>query len=179
MVQASEDGWSFEDWPMARGTVYPESMRRKLQEFRFHPLELTAEQCAPFIPNIDTIDSRDDERVLAFMKVLAETISVHGAGTSLLQLEPWDFGAVYFDGIDHFGHGFMRYHPPRLPWVSEEEIARYSEVVEGAYRLHDQMLGVYLELAGDDATVILVSDHGFHPDEARLQTPSTGARGPG
>lgn len=177
-VRAPEGGWGLDDWPMMPGTVHPTSMARKLQEFRFHPLELTAEQCAPFIPKVDTIDPSSDERILAFMKILAETISVHGAGTSLLQLEPWDFGAVYFDAIDHFGHGFMRYHPPRLPWVTEEDFELYKGVVEGAYRLHDQMLGVYLELAGKDATVILVSDHGFHPDQGRLRTPPPHPAGP-
>ncbi len=169
LVKAPKDGWNADDWPMPEGTVHPQNMERKLQEFRFHPLELTAEQCAAFIPEIDTIDPREDQRVTAFMKILAETISVHGAGTALMELEPWDFAAVYFDGIDHFGHGFMRYHPPKLPWVSEREFELYKGVVEGAYRLHDQMLGTYLRLAGDDTVVMLVSDHGFHPDEGRLE----------
>ena len=62
--------------------------------------------------------------------------------------EPWDFTAVYFDGIDHFWHGFMRYHPPRLPWVTEEDFAIYQHVVANAYRYHDAMLGRLLELAG-------------------------------
>src|ERR1017187_5945233 len=36
-----------------------------------------------------------------------------------------------------------------------------------AYQFHDQMLGTLIEKAGDDTTVILMSDHGFHPDHLR------------
>ena len=40
-------------------------------------------------------------------------------------------------------------------------------MVTAAYQFHDQMLGTLLEKAGDDTTVILMSDHGFHPDHLR------------
>jgi tetratricopeptide (TPR) repeat protein len=36
-----------------------------------------------------------------------------------------------------------------------------------AYQFHDEMLGTLLKKAGDDTTVILMSDHGFHPDHLR------------
>lgn len=84
-----------------------------------------------------------------------------------MQLEPWDFIAVYFDAIDHFGHGFMRYHPPRQTHIPEKDFEIFKGVVEGGYRYHDMMLEVLLELAGEDTTVILISDHGFHPDHLR------------
>ncbi|CCQ69607.1 hypothetical protein CWATWH0402_3252 [Crocosphaera watsonii WH 0402] len=86
-----------------------------------------------------------------------------------MQLEPWDFMAVYYDAIDHFGHGFMRYHPPRSPWISEEDFDLYKDVIESAYRFHDMMLGTYMNLAGEDTTIIICSDHGFHPDRLRPQ----------
>jgi len=40
-------------------------------------------------------------------------------------------------------------------------------VVNMAYQFHDQMLGTLLQKAGEDVTVILMSDHGFHPDHLR------------
>jgi len=85
----------------------------------------------------------------------------------VMQLEPWDFMAVYYDSIDHFSHGFMRFNPPRLDWVPEDEYELYKGVVEGGYRYHDMMLGALLTLAGEETVVILVSDHGFHPDHLR------------
>ena len=84
-----------------------------------------------------------------------------------MELEPWDFMAVYFDAIDHFCHGFMQYHPPRLPWIGEADYELYKGVVTGAYRFHDMMLGAMVDLAGADTTIIICSDHGFHPDHLR------------
>jgi tetratricopeptide (TPR) repeat protein len=40
------------------------------------------------------------------------------------------------------------------------------------YLFHDEMLGRLLDLAGDDTTVLLVSDHGFHCDHLRPPTTS-------
>lgn len=160
-------GWEGKQWEMAPGTVHPETLARNLQEFRFHPMELDAEHVGPFIPKFMEIDQEKDQRLTGFAKTLADTVSVHGAATALMQLEPWDFMAVYYDGIDHFGHGFMKYHPPRQDFIKEEDFEIYKDVVEGGYRFHDMMLGALLHLAGEDATVILVSDHGFHPDHLR------------
>jgi hypothetical protein len=87
--------------------------------------------------------------------------------------EPWDFMGVYYDAIDHFSHGFMRYYPPRRAHISEQDYQRYHGVVEAGYRFHDMMLGTLLELAPEDVTVIVCSDHGFHPDHLRpVQLPS-------
>ena len=42
------------------------------------------------------------------------TPPIHAVATALMESEPWDFTAVYYDGIDHFSHAFMAYHPPKL-----------------------------------------------------------------
>ena len=160
-------GWEMSQWEMPQGTVHPPSLAKNLQEFRFHPLELDHEHVGPFIPKFAEIDQKKDQRLTGFAKTLADTVTIHGAATALMQLEPWDFMAVYYDGIDHFGHGFMKYHPPRQSFIKEEDFEIYKGVVEGGYRFHDMMLGALLHLAGEDTTVILISDHGFHPDHLR------------
>ena len=160
-------GWEMSQWEMPQGTVHPPSLAKNLQEFRFHPLELDHEHVGPFIPKFAEIDQEKDQRLTGFAKTLADTVTIHGAATALMQLEPWDFMAVYYDGIDHFGHGFMKYHPPRQSFIKEEDFEIYKGVVEGGYRFHDMMLGALLHLAGEDTTVILISDHGFHPDHLR------------
>lgn len=45
----------------------------------------------------------------------------------------------------------------------------YSNVIEAAYRYHDMMLATWLSLVGPGTTIVLLSDHGFHPDHLRLQ----------
>lgn len=156
-------------WPMRPGTVHPPKLAEPLAEFRIHPLELEGEMLLPFVPKAASLDPSKDRRLLSVAKILAETASVHAAATALMQLEPWDFMGVYFDGIDHFCHGFMKYHPPRLDWIPEEDFDLYHQVVNAGYQFHDLMLGAYLQLAGEDTTVIIVSDHGFHPDHLRVK----------
>ena len=75
---------------------------------------------------------------------------------------------VYYDAIDHFGHAFMKYHPPQRPQVDDWDFRVFNHCVEMGYIFHDAMLGTLLDLAGEDVTVILMSDHGFHPDNLRL-----------
>ena len=50
----------------------------------------------------------------------SDAATIHAVATALMETEPWDFTAVYYDGIDHFSHAFMAYHPPRLPWISRK-----------------------------------------------------------
>lgn len=51
-------------------------------------------------------------------------------------------------------------------------------MVNGAYQYHDLMLGALLRLAGDETTVIVMSDHGFHPDHLRPQSLPNEPAGP-
>jgi tetratricopeptide (TPR) repeat protein len=154
-------------WPMPPGAVHPETKRNVFANLRMHPAEVTEAAILPWIPLAGKIDQEKDRGLQSFAKILAENCSIHNAATWILQNEPWDYLAVYYNGIDHFCHGFMHYHPPRLEWVPEERHQIYRDVVNGAYRFHDMMLETLLQLAGPDVTVILVSDHGFHSDHLR------------
>ena len=78
-----------------------------------------------------------------------------------------DLTAVYFEGIDMMGHRFQHCLPPRMAICSEAEARRYGEAVTGFYVLQDRLIGAILEAAGDDATVLVVSDHGFRSGAAR------------
>jgi predicted AlkP superfamily phosphohydrolase/phosphomutase/tetratricopeptide (TPR) repeat protein len=154
-------------WPVAHGTVYPPRLAKELAELRLHPLELEEEHIRPFIPHAEKIDQDTDRRLDTCLRTIAECTTVQACITHLLETEPWDFAAVYFDAIDHFGHAFMKYHPPRQAFVSEEDFDIYQNVVSAGYVYHDMMLGRLIELAGEETTIILVSDHGFHPDHLR------------
>lgn len=154
-------------WPMRPGVVHPERLIRNLAALRVHPEQLDEGHILPFVPRAAEIDQDNDRRLTPLARTIAECLSVRNAAQAVMHHEPWDFTAVYFDGIDHFCHGFMRYHPPRLSWVEEKDFDIYSEVVESAYILHDIMLGQLLAETDEDATVMLVSDHGFKSDHLR------------
>jgi len=154
-------------WPLPPGAVYPESLRDTFAELRMHPGEVTEAAILPWIPKAAEIDQEKDKGLASFAKILAENLSIHNAATWILSIQPWDFMAVYYNGIDHFCHGFMHLHPPRMEGIPEDKFEIYKDVVNNAYRFHDMCLRTLLQLAGPEATVILVSDHGFHSDHLR------------
>jgi predicted AlkP superfamily phosphohydrolase/phosphomutase/tetratricopeptide (TPR) repeat protein len=155
------------EWPLPAGAVHPESVRETFARLRMHPEEVTEAAILPVIPRAAEIDQEKDKRLESYAKVLSETCSLHNAATWILQTQPWDFMAVYYNAIDHFCHGFMHFHPPRMEGIPEDQFEIYKGVVNGAYCFHDMMLQTLVELAGPETTVILVSDHGFHSDHLR------------
>jgi tetratricopeptide (TPR) repeat protein len=155
------------EWPLPPGAVHPESLRDTFAQLRMHPEEVTEAAILPIIPRAAEIDQEKDKRLEGFAKILSENCSIHNAATWILQNQPWDFLAVYYNGIDHFCHGYMHFHPPRMEGIPEDQFEIYKDAVNGAYRFHDMMLQTLVELAGPDTTIILVSDHGFHSDHLR------------
>jgi len=160
-------------WPLKPGTIHPARLEKVLTQLRFHPAELTEKDFRPFVPGLDGMSREDldkaekDPRMQSLIKTIADCTSIHSAATALIQNERWDFMAVYYDAIDHFGHAFMRYHPPKRDHIDEWDFRVFNYCLEAGYRYHDMMLGTLLRLAGPETTVILMSDHGFHPDHLR------------
>lgn len=154
-------------WTKIAGSVHPETLLDELCALRVHPAHTTPQQLLPFIPLLGELDPEKDENLQHLRMLLAHCASVHAAATHLMQTREWDFLGVYYDTIDRVGHAFMEYHPPRRPDVDEEDFRRYRDVMTGCYRFHDMMLGRLMELAGEDTTVIILSDHGFYSDELR------------
>lgn len=153
--------------PLPAGTVHPAALAGRLADLRVHPMELTGDFIRQFVPEYDQVDQAQDKRLHSLGKLIAETMSVHAVATELLETQAWDFAGIYYNGLDHFGHAFMGYHPPRQPHVSERDFAIYQHVIANAYRYHDAMLGRLLHFTDENTTVILMSDHGFHSDEQR------------
>ena len=165
-------------WPVPRGTVHPQRLVRNLAALRWHPQHLEDEHILPFVPDAARVDQDGDRRLATLARIICEACSIQDAALAVMHHEPWDFAAVYFDAIDHFCHAFMSYHPPRLEWVSERDFEIYRHVVEGGYILHDIILGKLLAEAGEQATVLLVSDHGFHSDHLRPRSVPREPAGP-
>ncbi|MGJ8592006.1 MAG: alkaline phosphatase family protein [Aquaticitalea sp.] len=154
--------------PMAEGTIHPESMVEDFKELRMFPHEVTTEHILPFIPNASKIDQTKDRGLTTLAKMLAQNVSVHNAATKLLRTTEWDFMAVYYDLIDHFCHCYMKYFPPKINAIKQEEYDIYKDAIHGAYRFQDMMLERTLELVDEDTTVIVMSDHGFESGNKRL-----------
>jgi tetratricopeptide (TPR) repeat protein len=108
-------------------------------------------------------EGRESIRVLA--RVLAATRTYQGIALDLLKRRSRDrdsarLFAVYFQGVDEVNHRFAHCAPPRMPLCDAADYARFKDAVASFYRYQDRLLGELLREA-PQATVILLSDHGF------------------
>lgn len=173
--QLSMDGGSLGPLPVR--CVHPAELVDTIAPFRVHPGEIDATAILPFVPNAAELIQNETHRLGKLQYMLSQTATVHAAVTHLLADTEWDFTAVYYEGIDRFGHEFMGFHPPKMEQVSREEFEAYQHCMTGIYRFHDMMLGTLLSLAGDDTAVILMSDHGYYNNHLRPD-PREGKSGP-
>ncbi len=153
------------------GLCHPPELADKLMELIVDPTLIDSDALTPFVPEAAKIDQSKDRRLVQLAMLISRMSTVQAAAHHLMMHgEPWDFTAIYFDAIDHFGHAFMPYHPPQMEGISDEDALIYKDVMNGVYRFQDLMLQSTLEVAGEDTTVIIVSDHGFHNDASRPST---------
>lgn len=154
--------------PMADGTIHPKNAVKDFKDLRMFPYEITSEHVLPFIPLAAKIDQKKNKGLTPIAKIISENVSIHNAATKLLRTTEWDFMAVYYDLIDHFCHSYMKFYPPKLKGIYEDQYEIFKDAVAGSYRFQDMMLERTLELVDDDTTVIVMSDHGFESEDKRL-----------
>jgi len=157
-----------EPWVFPAGTIHPPEMEESLRECLVHPHEITAHMLAPFVPNI--VQNRDlvkHPRIDGILKNISQAATVHAASTLIQSETEWDFMAVYHDALDHFCHIGMKFQAPHRPEIDKQGFENFQHVVEAGYRFHDLMLGRTLELADENTTILLISDHGFYSEHQR------------
>jgi predicted AlkP superfamily phosphohydrolase/phosphomutase len=147
--------------------VSPSDFEKSAAELWMDPRELKLDALHSFIPALQPDDPKSESAISALGQAVALAASSHAAATYLMENEPWDFLAVYFDSLDEITRGFLEFHPPRLPHLSEERFEKYRHVVTEAYKFHDQMLGRLVEVAGPETTIILCSTRGVQTARSR------------
>ncbi len=76
----------------------------------------------------------------------------------LITSKPWDFFMFMNIGLDRLHHGFWRFHDPAHRF--HEPSSPYRHVIRDYYRQMDALAADLIARAGDDALVLIVSDHG-------------------
>jgi predicted AlkP superfamily phosphohydrolase/phosphomutase len=71
-----------------------------------------------------------------------------------------DFFFLYLRGPDVTSHFFWKYYEPDET-VPEKEVEAFQDIIPKVYQYQDYVVGQYLEKAGEDTIVIIVSDHGM------------------
>lgn len=149
------------DYSRLPRSVSPSSAAAELQELLVNPRELGPAEILPFVPDAARVRQDRDPGLAIIASYLAEWTSQHAIATHVTAEHEWDVVFAYYDAIDRFGHAFMRFHPPRIPGLPQGTFELYRHVMQMVYRYSDMQLGSLLQLAGDDATVMVVSPHGF------------------
>ena len=142
-------------------TVEPHAAGAELAGLFVKPEDVDDDALSELIPGAGDLEISDEAMFEQAQGALAQTASVHAVATHLLAGRDFDFCGVLYRGIERFSHLFERFSPPRMAGVSDAEVERFGGVVGEVYQFHDRMLGRLLELAGEETTVVLCSDHGF------------------
>jgi hypothetical protein len=158
--------------------TFPETLADEIGRFRVSPKQMTVEQVRRFA---DVSEARAREMLAAseyrHHAVESELPLAYTMDETYFELAehlletgpPQGFYAFYVRGIDLLGHAAM--HMSDLYPEGEatpEERRRYGRLTSRYYEYTFARLRRLLETIGPDATVIIVSDHGFEqvaPDE--------------
>ncbi len=139
--------------------TYPASLSAELDDYIID-LDRFADK-KPFYD--DDYDAQTTAPTLALINEFREMMEKRARATlSLMSSKPWDLFMVVFTGTDRMGHYLWDYHrsPNKNDDPATQELCR--SVREYYIRL-DEIVGQIIERAGNDVTVVVMSDHGMGP----------------
>jgi len=110
---------------------------------------------------------RGDE-MAAFRHMLYTTRKVLDADLYLMDRFDWDFFMTVFRSVDLVQHRAWRLKVPEYREKHPLECRKYGSIIEMCYEMLDGFLGRLMAKAGEDTTVIVMSDHGCGPIEGRF-----------
>jgi predicted AlkP superfamily phosphohydrolase/phosphomutase/tetratricopeptide (TPR) repeat protein len=149
------------------GKTFPPGLLKEIKSYIIEDEDISKEQLTKYIHASaqELQDSAQKEltenRISHFRTILASTLTYHDISLKLLEKGQPDFFAIYYPLVDSVGHLFIKEMPPRLQGISQDDFAKYKDVVVNAYQLQDKIIGDYLKRIEPNTIVMLVSDHGF------------------
>jgi predicted AlkP superfamily phosphohydrolase/phosphomutase len=111
------------------------------------------------------LDARERDLVDQTLWSIASDETYFEIAKALVPERPADLTMLYFGGPDVAGHRFWRhYRPWEFSWSGSSPAAdaALACTVPRYYQWVDRMVGEMVALAGEDATILIVSDHGMH-----------------
>jgi predicted AlkP superfamily phosphohydrolase/phosphomutase len=79
----------------AQRCVHPPAIEAMITPLRFEPREWTGNDLSLFVPELARIDQDKDKRLAQLAVILAHAIGTHAAATALMEMDDWDFAAVW------------------------------------------------------------------------------------
>jgi predicted AlkP superfamily phosphohydrolase/phosphomutase len=159
-------------WDKAKGgtegMTFPPELAGELASLRVQADDVSDEQAARFV----TGDVKGNDKLAGKLETLKTCIATdetaRAVGLSLAKSRPVDFFAIYFKGLDGVCHHFWTdMVPDSGPPADAAEVQAFGETIAKFYEYNDEILGQFLDLVGDDWTVIVTSDHGHSGPKPR------------
>jgi predicted AlkP superfamily phosphohydrolase/phosphomutase len=148
---------SYPPYPVAGNLISCFITPGKEREYTY-PAGLRDEIEERFGPYMFDVVFRTDDRDQILAEIYRMTEQRFAIMSWLMENKPWDLFMFVEIGVDRIQHAFWKYADPEHHLF--EPGNRYQNVIMDYYRFIDGKIGDLLAQAGDDAVVLVVSDHG-------------------
>jgi predicted AlkP superfamily phosphohydrolase/phosphomutase len=136
------------------GYTYPPDLEKTLGEY---PLDLFGESIQP----------GGEAKLLERFRMGLERQAV--VAKKLLDQEDWDLFWIVFTGTDKVQHFYWKYSDRTLPGYDPVLAERYGTAIRDFWTRVDQVVGEIADQVGEDADLLVISDHGFAPIRRELR----------
>jgi predicted AlkP superfamily phosphohydrolase/phosphomutase len=148
---------SYPPYPVAGNLISCFITPGKEREYTY-PAGLRDEIEERFGPYMFDVVFRTDDRDQILAEIYRMTEQRFAIMSWLMENKPWDLFMFVEIGVDRIQHAFWKYADPEHHLF--EPGNRHQNVIMDYYRFIDGKIGDLLAQAGDDAVVLVVSDHG-------------------
>lgn len=128
-----------------------------------HPPELSAQLAAQGYRVNKTVFYAPGREEAYLRDIYDLTDRQAAAALDVLRQEPWDLFVVVFRDLDEVSHYFWKHMDASHPAHDAERDAPFRDVILQYYQHLDRKLAQFIEAAGPEVNVLILSDHGFGP----------------
>ena len=147
--------------------VFPNDQLDRFSKHLVKAEEISDEELAHFISSKEE-GEYFSKYISKIKNFIAQVKSIHNAAKEVLANEEWDFLSVVYAQLSRISFQFMSFHlSEKTNTAAENDL--FKEVLNSAYIYLDKFLAELIELAGEEATIFLLSQGGFPPDELWLE----------
>ncbi len=140
------------------GRTYPDSLYAEFEPFIITEDDVTVTEIKRFFGGVGLVDP--DTQYHATW-VYAKDRTFANSGLEFYERYDPDVFAVYLQGTDVVSHYYWGARERAGFELQPRDAKIYGTVVDEYYKFADEVIGRFLEVAPEDAAVMIVSDHGF------------------
>jgi len=139
--------------PRGKPFAYPESLGKEIEE-RFGTYRLWD------VGGISLTEGEEKEFINAYFSNEKRRIEM---AKYLMKEKEWDFFMVMLEGADPLQHELWKYIDEGHPLYQPDAPEYIKQAIPNFYKMVDGFLGECIDMLGDEATICVMSDHGFGP----------------